>query len=387
VKRLFAVIAVIVISVMWVSCGPAGGTTLTSTNLNTTTQTSVITSTVTSVTTDTITSASLPGSFIEDFEATLESIYNDTNPSVVYIEVSDGSGSGFVWDKNGNIVTNNHVVDGADDILVVFSDGTSAEASLIGQDVDSDLAVIKVDTDAGELDPVSLADSTQLKVGQLVVAIGNPYGLQGTLTVGHVSSLGRLLPVSDNPLEPSYSIPDVIQTDAAINPGNSGGVLLDIKGRVVGVTSSIISESGSSAGIGFAIPSVIVQKVVPALISTGRYEHPYLGISVVTLSPDIAQAMNLPSNQRGALVQTVTAGSPAETAGVRASQNTTVINGLTFPVGGDVIISYDTQKVNDSNDLVTFLARSGVVGQTVTLSILRNGQETQLQVILGTRPD
>jgi serine protease Do len=381
-NKYLAMVVVLLVSILLVSCGPVGSTALTTTSLITTTQMSTVTSTLTSI--------PPAGSFIEDFEATLESIYDNTNPSVVYIEVSsrfiDGSGSGFVWDKNGNIVTNNHVVDGADTIRVVFSDGISTSANLVGQDADSDLAVIKVNTDVERLKPVSLADSTQIKVGQLVIAIGNPYGLQGTLTVGHVSSLGRLLPLSDNPLAPGYSIPDVIQTDAAINPGNSGGVLLDTLGRVVGVTSSIISESGSSAGIGFAIPSVIVEKVVPALIRTGRYEHPYLGISVVSLNPDIAQAMNLPSNQRGAMVQTVAIGSPAEITGLRASQNTAVIDGQAFPIGGDIIVSYGEHKVNNSNDLVTFLAR-GVVDQTVTLNVLRDSKEIQLQVTLGTRPN
>jgi S1-C subfamily serine protease len=329
-------------------------------------------------------------------EAALESIYARTNPSVVNIRVllpaslsnpgGGALGSGFVWDTQGNLVTNNHVVDGATRITVTFYDGTTVEASLVGADSDSDLAVIKVNTNAVQLQPVTMADSTQLKVGQLAIAIGNPFGLQGTMTVGFVSGLGRLLPANENAVGPTYSIPDVIQTDAAINPGNSGGVLLDDTGKVIGVTSSIATTSGTSAGVGFAIPSAIVQQVVPALIKTGHYDHPYLGISVVSLNPDLAGAMNLPPNQRGALVETVTSGSPADKAGLKASQTPVTINGQQVSVGGDVIIAYNDLLVKSSDDLVTFLARSGSVGQTVTLTALRGGKQIQVQVTLGVRP-
>jgi serine protease Do len=331
-----------------------------------------------------------------DLEATLESIYARTNPSVVNIQVllpaslSNPSGgalaSGFVWDTQGNLVTNNHVVNGATRITVTFYDGTTVEASLVGADADSDLAVIKVNTNAIQLQPVTMADSTQLKVGQLAIAIGNPFGLQGTMTVGFISGLGRLLPANQNAVGPTYSIPDIIQTDAAINPGNSGGVLLDDTGKVIGVTSSIATTSGTSAGVGFAIPSAIVQQVIPALIKTGHYDHPYLGISVVSLNPDLASAMNLPSNQRGALVQTVTAGSPADKAGLKASQNQVTINSQQVSVGGDVIIAYNSQVVKSSDDVVTFLARSGSVGQMVTLTVLRDGKQIQVPVTLGIRP-
>jgi len=329
-------------------------------------------------------------------EAALESIYARTNPSVVNIRVllpaslsnpgGGALGSGFVWDTQGNLVTNNHVVDGATRITVTFYDGTTVEASLVGADSDSDLAVIKVNTNAVQLQPVTMADSTQLKVGQLAIAIGNPFGLQGTMTVGFVSGLGRLLPANENAVGPTYSIPDVIQTDAAINPGNSGGVLLADTGKVIGVTSSIATTSGTSAGVGFAIPSAIVQQVVPALIKTGHYDHPYLGISVVSLNPDLAGAMNLPPNQRGALVETVTSGSPADKAGLKASQTPVTINGQQVSVGGDVIIAYNDLLVKSSDDLVTFLARSGSVGQTVTLTALRGGKQIQVQVTLGVRP-
>ena len=334
-------------------------------------------------------------------EAAVESIYERTNQSVVNIQVglqptpsSPGGGalgSGFVWDSEGDIVTNNHVVDGATRITVTFYDGTTFDASLVGTDVDSDLAVIKVN--AGDvranglnLQPVTMGDSTTLKVGQIAVAIGNPFGLQGTMTVGFVSALGRLLPTNQTGVGPSYSIPDVVQTDAAINPGNSGGILLDGNAMVIGVTNSIDTTSGTNSGVGFAIPSAIVKQVVPALIQTGHYDHPYLGISIISMDPDIAAAMTLPATQRGALVETVTAGGPADKAGIQASNDQVTVNGQQIGVGGDVIIAYNGQTVKSSDDLITYLARSGVVGQTITLTVLRGGNQVQVQVTVGVRP-
>ena len=228
---------------------------------------------------------------VGDIEATLEDIYTRVNPSVVNIRVTQNAdstlpsnpipgldiphpsiiaeGSGFVWDDAGHIVTNNHVVDGADDISITLYDGTIVSGKVIGSDSDSDLAVIELDEKIPSLQPVQIADSTEVKVGQMAVAIGNSFGLAGTMTVGFVSGLGRLLPANESMTAgPSYSIPDVIQTDAAVNPGNSGGVLLDADGQLIGVTFSIATESGSSAGVGFAIPSAILQQVVPALIET-----------------------------------------------------------------------------------------------------------------------
>jgi S1-C subfamily serine protease len=356
-------------------------------------------STTTSSLPVTTTSTPPPNSFsssVSDIEATLESIYSRINPSVVNIQVviapnalnpgGEGLASGFVWDIQGDIVTNNHVVDGATRITVTFYDGTTVDASLVGADADSDLAVIKVNPAGIQLQPVSVADSTSIKVGQLAIAIGNPFGLQGTMTVGFVSGLGRLLPANQNAVGPTYSISDIIQTDTAINPGNSGGVLLDDTGEVIGVTQSIDTTSGTNQGVGFAIPSAILKQVVPALINSGHYDHPYLGISVGTLNPDLSSAMNLPSNQRGALVQAVTAGGPADKAGLKASQTPVTINGQQVNVGGDVIIAYNGQTVKSSDDLITFLARSGSVGQTVTLTVLRAGNQIQVQVTLGLRP-
>ncbi len=346
-------------------------------------------------------------------EATVESVYSQVNSSVVNVQVLLGGpgaspifppghpsvtptptlpglnsalGSGLVWDNQGHIVTNNHVVDGATRITVTFYDGTEVDGSLVGTDPDSDLAVIKVDVPSSQLNPVKVGYSTQLKVGQLAIAIGNPFGLQGTMTVGFISGVGRVVPNNSSGLGPSYSIPDIIQTDASINPGNSGGALLDDAGLLVGVTYSIETTSGTSAGVGFAIPSSIVQQVAPALINTGHYDHPYLGVSITPMDPDLAKAMNLSSNQRGALVQGVTAGGPADKAGIQASKNQAVINGLPANVGGDIIIAYNGQPIKTADDLIAILARTGTVGQTVTLTVLRGGKEVQVPVILGARP-
>ncbi len=344
-----------------------------------------------------ITSPGPAADAIGNFEATLESIYERTNPSVVNIQVvlppsgiSPGGsalGSGFVWDTEGNIITNNHVIDGATRITVVFYDGTTVDAKLTGADADSDLAVIKVNPEGLDLRPVTMADSALVKVGQLAIAIGNPFGLQGTMTTGFISGVGRLLPATQNTVGPNYSIPDIIQTDAAINPGNSGGVLLDDTGAVIGITQSIATTSGTSAGVGFAIPSAIIKQVVPALIKTGHYDHPYLGVSVGTMNPDIAAAMKLTANQHGALINSITAGGPAEKAGLKGSGTKGTINGLQVNIGGDVITAINGQTVKSSDDLITFLARSGVVGQVVTFTILRDGKEMQVQVTLGTRPN
>jgi S1-C subfamily serine protease len=298
-----------------------------------------------------------------------------------------GAGSGFVWDKQGHIITNNHVVAGADKISVTFYDGATLSGTVVGTDPDSDLAVVQVQAPADRLQPVQLADSTKIQVGQLAVAIGNPFALQGTMTVGFVSALGRLLPVeSNNSQGPSYSIPDVIQTDASINPGNSGGVLVNDQGQVIGVTSAIISPVDASAGIGFAIPSAIVQKVVPMLIKSGHYEHPWLGVSGLSLNPDLAQAMSLKTDQRGALVAEVVPGSPADDAGLHGSDRQVQIDGQDARVGGDVIVAIDGQPVKTFDDVVTYLARATEVGQKITLTMLRQGKEQTIQVTLTARP-
>jgi serine protease Do len=357
-------------------------------------------------------------SLLAAYQGTLENIYSTISPSVVNIsveQVASGSnttsqqipgfpffsfpqgqqqapqqyqaalGSGFVWDTNGDIVTNNHVISGAASIQVTFSDGKIVPAKLVGADPYSDLAVIKVDVPANQLHPVTLANSNDIKVGQLAVAIGEPFGLEGTMTTGIISAVGRSLPANLNASQ-SYSIPDVIQTDAPINPGNSGGVLVDAAGHVVGVTSAIESPSGSSAGIGFAIPSSIVNNVIPSLISTGKYVHTWLGISGTNLVPELATAMNLNASQRGALVEEVMPNSPAEKAGLQSSTKQVTIFGQTATVGGDVIIAINNQPVVQMDDLIAYLANSTKVGQTVTLTILRNGKQQNVDVTLEARP-
>lgn len=344
----------------------------------------------------------------DDLEARLQEIYAAANPSVVNIRVAvqpnvsmggqtipgapmaTGEGSGFVWDRQGHIVTNNHVVSGARKITVTFADGTAAPATIVGTDPESDLAVIKVDPTAVKLEPVAIGDSTQVKVGQFVLAIGNPFGLEGSMTFGIVSALGRSLPANSESSLTSggatYTIPDIIQTDAPVNPGNSGGVLLDLNGNLIGVPSAIESPVRASSGVGFAIPSAIVKQVVPELIQNGKFTHPWIGISGGTLTTDVAQAMGLAPTQRGALVVDVTAGSPAEKAGLVGSAREATIDGQSVRVGGDIIIGIEGQPVRRFEDLVTYLARYGKVGQTVKLTILRAGQETNVSLTLAARP-
>lgn len=356
---------------------------------------------------------------IAALEGTLETTYTQVNPSVVNIRVviknealsalseipslpffnqpspqgpqeyySQGMGSGFVWDQEGHIVTNNHVVDGADRVEVTFFDGTVREATLVGSDPDSDLAVVQVnDMSAQDLRPVELADSMQVKVGELAIAIGNPFGLQGTMTVGIVSAIGRSLPVESDLVQgSSYNIPDIIQTDAPINPGNSGGVLVDELGQVFGVTFAIASPVRASVGVGFAIPSAIVQRVVPVLISKGQFDHPWLGISGISLKPEIAEAMGLDKDQHGALVVDVVSGSPADEAGLQGSDQTIENNGQSVRVGGDVITAIDGQEIRSFDDLVAYLVADTDVGQEVQLSILRDGKAEQISLTLSARP-
>ncbi|MGE5222091.1 MAG: S1C family serine protease [Omnitrophica WOR_2 bacterium] len=350
------------------------------------------------------------------FQDTFEQIYTKVNPSVVNIQTEisataasgnnqgnspfgnpfnnpnqgGGSalGSGFIWDVQGHIVTNNHVISGASKITVTFSDGSVYDATVVGADANADLAVLKVNAPASLLVPVEIADSTQVKVGQIAVAIGNPYGLSGSMTEGIVSALQRSLPVGESQTSgPHYSIPDIIQTDASINPGNSGGVLVDDQGRLIGVTAAIESATNSNSGIGFVIPSAIVKKVVPALISSGKYDHPWLGISGTDLTPDLTSANNLKSTQRGVLVVSVVSGSPAEKAGLQGStQANSSSNIQATPTGGDVIVGIDNQPVKSFGDLSSYLFNNTKPGQTVTLNILRNGQQRSLQLTLGTLP-
>lgn len=300
------------------------------------------------------------------------SVYENTNPGVVHIRLAGGQGSGFVYDTKGHIVTNNHVVEDGGSITVTFADGTEERAELIGRDPDSDLAIIKVDVPASELTPIDLADSEALQVGQIVIAIGNPYGLKGTMTTGIVSGLGRLLPVDSG-----FSIPDIIQTDAAINPGNSGGPLLDINGRVIGVNTAIYAPANSLGtasytGIGYAVPVNVVKVVVPQLIENGTVATPWLGISGGTVNAAVAEQLNLPSTTRGAYVASVLPNGPASSAGLQAE---------------DVIIGVDGDVIAEFDDLLAYIVQETAVGDTITLTIIRDGQEYTANVTLEARPN
>ena len=311
-------------------------------------------------------------------------LYERVSPSVVHIAVTtrsndSGSGSGFVWDTDGHIVTNNHVVESATRIEVTFADDTTAQAELVGADADSDLAVIKVDVPASRLHPVELGDSDALRVGQRAIAIGNPFGFEQTMTTGIVSGLGRVVRQ-----ESGFSLPQLIQTDAAINPGNSGGPLLDSHGRVIGVTTLIFSRSGSNAGVGFAVPGNTVERVIPSLIATGRYADPWLGIQGLSITSLLAEESGLPVEQ-GVLVQTVVQGGPAAKAGLQGGNRQVRFESALLTTGGDIIVAIDGVSVQDMDDLIVYLTGRSV-GQRVTLTVLRSGRQQRIQVTLADRP-
>ena len=292
-------------------------------------------------------------------------------------------GSGFVYDVNGHIITNSHVVEEAQKITVTFLDGTSYNAEVIGTDPYTDLAVIKVDADPSLLHPLPIGDSSILRVGDQVAAIGNPFGLSGSMTSGIVSQLGRLL---STPATSAFSIPDVIQTDAAINPGNSGGPLLNMKGQVIGINTAIQSGTGEFAGIGFAVPSNTISKVVPILIKEGKYKQPWLGISGVDIDPDLANILGL-QDTKGFLIVTVVKDSPAEKAGIHGSSETREVDSIKYQIGGDIILSIDHKDVRKIDDILIYLQREKKVGDTITLEILREDRVTNFELILEERPN
>jgi 2-alkenal reductase len=329
-------------------------------------------------------------------DALLINLYQRVNPSVVYIAVLVdsqnalfplGSGSGFVYDANGHIVTNNHVVESASTVQVTFSDGSVADARIVGCDSYSDLAVLRVDVPADRLLPLELGDSSALQVGQRVVAIGNPFGLRGTMTVGIVSAVGRTLPSLNAQGSGSFANPEIVQTDAAINPGNSGGPLLDIHGCVVGVNTAINSETGVNSGVGFAVPVNTVKRIVPHLIEEGVYHYPYLGISSdnrLSLA-QLAEPLGLPVTQ-GVLISGVFPGTAAEQAGLRGGDQEVEVLGLQIVTGGDIITAIDGYHVRDYDDFIAYLVRETEVRQRIVLTIVRDGEEMQVPVTLGERP-
>jgi len=293
-----------------------------------------------------------------------------------------GVGSGFVYDNLGHIITNAHVVDGADKATVTFLDGSQYNAEIIGKDKFTDIAVIKVSEKPRLLHPLEIGDSSLLQVGEQVAAIGNPFGLSGSMTSGIVSQMGRLLATQDT----GFSIPDVIQTDAAINPGNSGGPLLNMKGQVIGINTAIQSKTGEFIGIGFAIPSNTISKIVPTLIEEGKYPHPWIGIVGQDIDPVLAKVLDL-KQAKGFLVMTVVDGSPADKAGLKGMSQTQVIDGKEYPVDGDIIISVDGKEVRKISDILIHLQREKSVGDEMVLGILRDGDFMDLILKLVERPD
>ena len=326
----------------------------------------------------------------------LVALYEAVTPGIVAIQVSvaNGSGSlgsGFVYDGLGHIVTNYHVVEGASRVEVDFVSGYKTYGTVIGTDLDSDLAVIKVDAPAEELHPVVLGDSDILKVGQTVIAIGNPFGLNGTMTVGIISALGRTLDSEHNsPTGGNFTAGDIIQTDAAINPGNSGGPLFNKAGEVIGVNRAIrttsFTDTGEpiNSGIGFAISANIVKRVLPVLISDGKYDYPYLGMAALDdLGLGQIEALDLKAFT-GAYVTNVVAGGPADKAGLKAGDQNTNIPGLL--AGGDLIIAIDSRPIRRFDELLSYLITNKSPGDTVVLTVLRGDQQTDLIVTLGKRP-
>jgi len=335
-------------------------------------------------------STSIPSNFQGDLELerVLINLYEQVNPSVVHILVylSDDqsrpltSGSGFIYDSDGKIITNNHVVQDGQVFEVVFSNGNRRIAEIVGRDVDSDLAVIEVDSLPEGSVPVALGDSDDLRVGQLVIAIGNPFGEQGSMSMGIISGLGRSLE-SQRQVDLSggfYSLPEVVQTDAPINPGNSGGPLINLSGEVVGVNSAIRTTTGLNSGVGFSIPVNAVTLIVPELIENGIYEYAYMGVQIQSLNLSLQDSLDLPRFS-GAYVTGVTEDSPAADAGL-------VPANVRDGTGGDLIVAIDGHEIRDTDALIAYLVFNTRIEQTIELSILRDGESVLVPLTLGQRP-
>ena len=390
------------------------------------------------------TNITLPLTPTEIFSKVQDSVVQVTTTNTdIAGPLNSGLGSGFVYDNDGHIITNYHVVALASlsgessnnisssnnntDIIVTFNDGSVYNARVVGADRFSDIAVLRVENiSESKLVPLTFGNSSQAKIGEQVVAIGNPFGLSGTLTVGVVSGLGRTipsladdqqeqeqpplpetpfddlfpdipgLPFQQPPLIPdqqqqersgAFSIPDIIQTDAAVNPGNSGGPLLNMKGQVIGMNTAIFSETGVYAGIGFAIPSNTITKIVPSLITTDSYQHPWLGLIGIDITPDIAEALGLSLEEaKGFLIIGVNEGSPADKAGIRGGDRVTNVNGREIRLGGDIVLKIDNQDVRKIEDILTYLEGQKHVGDTVQLTIVRDGKTQTVNATLTPRP-
>ena len=325
-------------------------------------------------------------------DGSLTTLYQDVLPGVVSIYAGFSQGSGFVFDSEGHIVTNNHVVEGESTVEIAFSTGFKAHGTVVGTDADADIAVIKVDAPTNEIHPLAIGDSDLLQVGQPVVAIGNPFGLDGTMTLGIISGLGRTQQAHEAPTGGGFfSNADIIQTDAAINPGNSGGPLFNLNGEVVGINQSIrtdnfneLTGNAVNSGVGFSISINLVKKIVPVLIRDGKYIYPYLGISSSSnLTLDAIEALEL-NTYTGAYVLEVTPGGPADLAGVKAGDTPSRLQGLN--AGGDLIIAFDGKTVNTFDELLSYLITTKSPGNTAVLTVLRNGEQIDIPVTLGERP-
>ncbi len=333
------------------------------------------------------------GSVVEDQDV-LVALFESVSPGVVAIktvgEQAGSLGSGFVYDDQGHIVTNYHVVEGSSEVEVDFVTGFKAYGTVIGTDLDSDLAVVEVDAPASELHPLALGDSDALKVGQRVVAIGNPFGLDSTMTLGIVSALGRTLDsIHAAPGGGFFTAGDIIQTDAAINPGNSGGPLFNLNGEVVGVNRAIRTDSTSvtgdplNSGISFAVSSNIVRRVVPVLITDGKYDYPYLGMSSLDeLSLPVIEALGL-KTFTGAYVTAVTPGGPADKAGLKGG---TEASSVGIPAGGDMITAIDGRPIKTFDEMLSYLVTHKVPGDTVILTVMRGEETIEITITLGKRP-
>lgn len=345
-----------------------------------------------------------PGQMVAAFEEVLYGIYEEALPAVVYIRVPTlageafrgmqrlpdsllwSAGSGFVWDSEGHIVTNHHVVEDvigtSRPVTVMFADSTEAMGTVVGSDPYSDIAVIKLEGGGWNLQPATLGDSDALRVGQLAVAIGAPFGQEFTMTSGIVSALGRNITG-----QTQFSIPEVIQTDSAINPGNSGGPLLDRLGQVIGINTQIISNTGNFSGVGMAVPVNIAKRVVPSLIDDGEFNYPWLGVRIATVDAAYAEGVELPEGVRGALIVSIVEDSPAHKAGLRESESTIEIDGVEFPAGGDVITAIGPHEVAGASELIAHLTYHNSPGDTVIFTVLRDSKQKEIEVTLGKRPE
>ena len=328
---------------------------------------------------------SSPGSHLS-----LAELFSKSQDGVVQIIVRKSSdnasdraiGSGIVYDLAGHIITSNHVVDDYQKIRVVFHDGESYPAKVTGTDPFADLAVIKVDADPQTFHTLPLGDSSKLRIGDEVIAIGSPFGLTGSLTSGIVSQLGRIL---TPPNIGSFSIPNVIQTDAAINPGNSGGPLLNDHGEVVGINTAIQTQTGEFSGVGFAIPSNTMKRIVPHLIQDGHYKHPWLGVSGISIDPDFADNVGI-SRHDGFLIESVVPNSPAAKAGLHESNQTKTVDGIKYKFGGDIIIGVDNVPVKKLEDLLNYLQDNKSAGDKMIIKIVRNDKTMDVTLLLQERP-